>query len=107
MRSLIHETVRDHFSGTFFRSDVDRLPDIPLQIEIFRARIRSLDQTVFAIQPGNLAAVKALWSQVITQFNDARNSTWDIQRKAEDLQAALIQELRDAAADGLREIGMV
>ena len=107
LRSLIHETVGDHFSGTFFHSDVDRLPDIPLQIEIFRAKIRSLDQTVSTIQPGNLAALKALWSQVTTQFNDARNSAWEIQRKAEDLHAALIRELRDSATEGLREIGAV
>jgi hypothetical protein len=103
LRSLIHESIRDHFSATFFRSDFDKLPDVPLQLEIFRARLRNLDQTISTIQPGNVPALKALWSQITTQFNDARNTAWDIQRKAEDLQTSLIRELRDAAASGLKE----
>jgi hypothetical protein len=101
LRGLIDESVRDTFSGTFFRSDVDRLPDIPDQIRIFRARLTSLDTTISAIPPGNLPALQALWGQITTQFNDARNSARDIQRRAEDLQADLIRELREAASDGL------
>lgn len=107
LRSLIHESVRDHFSGTFFETDFNRLPDVPVQVEIFRAQLRTLDQTVSAIQPGNIQALKAMWSQITTQFNDARNTAWNIQRKAEDLQGALIRELRDAAASGLRELNTV
>ena len=107
LRSLIHESVRDHFSGTFFQTDFNRLPDVPVQLEIFRARLRTLDQTVSAIQPGNIQALRALWAQITTQFNDARNTAWEIQRKAEDLQGALIQELREAAASGLKEMNAV
>lgn len=107
LRSLIHESVRDHFSGTFFQTDFNRLPDVPVQVEIFRAQLRTLDQTVSAIQPGNIQALKAMWSQITTQFNDARNTAWDIQRKAEDLQGSLIRELRDAAASGLKELNAV
>jgi hypothetical protein len=104
LRSLIHESMRDHFSGTFFNSRFDKLPDIPLKLEIFRDRLRTLDRTISAVQPGHVPSLVALWPQITTQFNDARNAACAIQQHAEDLQGRLIQELREAARQGLDEL---
>jgi hypothetical protein len=104
LRSLIHESMRDHFSGTFFNSRFDQLPDIPLKLEIFRERLRTLDRTISAVQPSHPPSLIGLWPQITTQFNDARNTAFEIQHLAEDLQGRLIQELRDAARQGLAEL---
>jgi len=107
LRSLIHESIRDHFSATFFRSKFDRLPDVPLKLEIFRDRLHTLDKTVSAVQPSSVQTLQALWPQITTQFNDARNAAHEIQRIADDLQGKLIQELSDAAKDGLAELAKI
>lgn len=107
LRRLIDDSIRDHFSTAFFQSKFDRLPDVPLKIEIFRDRLRTLDRTISAIQPGSTQALVALWPQITTQFNDARNTAYEIQRIADDLQGRLIQELRDAAQQGLTELASI
>lgn len=104
LRGLINDSIRDHFSATFFHSKFDQLPDVPLKLELFRDRLRTLDRTISTVQPGNLQSLQALWPQITTQFNDTRNSASDIQRLAEDLQGRLINELRDAAKQGLAEL---
>lgn len=104
LRSLIHDSIRDHFSATFFRSKFDQLPEIPLKLELFRDRLRTLDRTISTVQPGNLQSLQALWPQITTQFNDTRNSASEIQRLADDIQGRLIEELRDAAKQGLAEL---
>lgn len=104
LRNLINDSIRDHFSATFFRSNFDRLPGVPVKLEIFRDRLHTLDRTVSTVQPGNVESLKALWPQLTTQFNDARNAAYEIQRIADDLQGQLIQELRDAAKEGLVEL---
>lgn len=104
MRSLLDNSIRDHFSSTFFDSQFDRLPDVPLKLEIFRERLRTLDRTVSTVQPGNTQSLEALWPQITTHFNDARNTAYEIQRLADDVHGRLINELRDAAKQGLAEL---
>jgi hypothetical protein len=104
LRSLVNDSIRDHFSATFFRSSFDRLPDVPLRVQIFRDRITTLDRTVSTVQPGNFASLQALWPQITTQFNDTRNAAYEIQRLADDLHGQLIDELREASAQGLQQL---
>lgn len=104
MRSLINDSIRDHFSATFFNSKFDQLPNVPLKLDIFRDRLRTLDRTISTVQPGNVQSLVALWPQITTQFNDTRNAASEIQRLAEDLQGQLIDELRDAAKQGLSQL---
>ena len=100
----MNDSIRDHFSATFFDASFDQLPDVPLRVEIFRDRIRTLDRTISTVQPGNLASLQALWPQITTQFNDTRNAAHEIQRLAEDIHGQLIRELELTASQGLTEL---
>jgi len=101
LRGLMHDSIRDHFSATFFQSHFDRLPGVSMKLEVFRERLRTLDRTVSTVQPGNVQTLEALWPTITTQFNDARNTASEIQILADDLQGQLIKELREAAQQGL------
>jgi hypothetical protein len=101
LRRLVHESLRDHFSGTFFRTEFGKLPGIPPKIDILRDRLRTLDRTVSSIPPGNVDAFRALWQVITTHFNDCRNAATDVLRLAEDTQGDLIKELDEAATVGL------
>jgi len=69
LRSFIHESVRDHFSTTFFRTNFDQLPEVERQLDIFRAKLRDLDRTVSAIPPGNSEVFKGLWATITISVN--------------------------------------
>ena len=97
LRGFIHNSVRDHFSGTFFHTDFDKLPGIPDKLTIFRARLKTIDGTLNPIAPGNIAGLRSFWPQIATQFNDAVNGAREIEYDADNIQGDLIRELRDAA----------
>ncbi len=102
LRNFVHDSIRDHFSGTFFNTNFDQLPSIHQRIEIFRSKLHSLDQTVNVIAPGNVEALKSLWAQLTTQFNDTKNEAYEIQRLADSIQESLITELQDTANEAKR-----
>jgi hypothetical protein len=104
LRDLMNESIRDHFSSTFFSVQFDRLPEVPLKLDLFRDRLKTLDRTISNVPPGDVDALNALWPQIRTHFNDARNAASDIERLAEDVHGKLIRELRDAAKLGLGEL---
>jgi hypothetical protein len=97
LRRFMHDSIRDHFSSTFFGKNFDKLPDVENHLVIFRAKLKDLDRTVSAIPPSNSAAFKSLWPSITTQFNDLRNAAFDTSNLAEQLQGQLIHELRDSA----------
>jgi hypothetical protein len=93
LSQLIDSSIRDQFSGTFFRTDFDDLPDMRRLIDIFRAHITNLDRTISGIPAGNLHAFRALWPSISTEFNNLKNSSYEVRRRAEDIQGDLIAEL--------------
>lgn len=93
LRQLIDSSIRDQFSGTFFRTDFDDLPDMRRLIDIFRAHLTNLDRTVSGIPAGNLQAFRVLWQSISTEFNNLKNSSYEVRRRAEDIQGELIAEL--------------
>lgn len=97
LKRFIFDSIRDHFSGTFFHTDFDKLPELQRKIEFFRDRLTTLDNSLKPIAPGNLAVFKGMWPQIVTQFNDATNSASEIQRQADDVQAELIKELKETS----------
>jgi len=101
LRRLVNDSLRDHFSGTFFRTEFGKLPGIPPKIDILRDRLTTLDRTVSSIPPGNVEGFRALWPAVTTHFNDCRNAANEVLRLAEDIQGDLIKELDEAATVGL------
>jgi hypothetical protein len=93
LRDLINNSIRDQFSSTFFRTSFDKLPGMDSKLVIFRANLNNLDRTVSTIPAGNFEAFKALWSQIVSEFNNLRNSGYDVRRHAEDIHGDLINEL--------------
>jgi DNA repair exonuclease SbcCD ATPase subunit len=93
LRQLVDSSIRDQFSGTFFRTDFDHLPDMRRRIDIFRAHVMNLDRTCSGIPAGNLQAFRSLWSSISTELNNLKNAAYDVRRHAEDVQAQLIDEL--------------
>jgi hypothetical protein len=93
LRHLIDSSIRDQFSGTFFRTDFDDLPDMKRLIDIFRSSANNVDRTCSGIPAGNLQAFRALWPSISTEFNNLKNAAYDVRRRAEDLQGMLISEL--------------
>ena len=93
LRQLVDSSIRDQFSGTFFRTDFDDLPDMKRLIDIFRAHVTNIDRTCSGIPAGNLQAFRALWSSIGTEFNNLKNAAYEVRRHAEDLQGRLIAEL--------------
>jgi hypothetical protein len=96
LRQLVDSSIRDQFSGTFFRTEFDELPDMKRLIDIFRAHGTNIDRTCSGIPAGNLAAFRALWGSINTEFNNLKNAAYEIRRSAEDLQAKLIGELKSS-----------
>lgn len=99
LRNLIESSIRDQFSGTFFRSQFDALPGLESQLTVFRAHLNNLDRTVSAIPAGNLAAFRALWPSLSIQFNELRNSGYSVRRLAEEIHARLIDELLESTRE--------
>jgi hypothetical protein len=93
LRQLVDSSIRDQFSGTFFRTEFDELPDMKRLIDIFRANVTNIDRTCSGIPAGNLQAFRALWGSISTEFNNLKNAAYEIRRSAEDLQGKLIAEL--------------
>jgi hypothetical protein len=104
-RRLVNDSLRDHFSGTFFRTEFGKLPGIPPKIDNLRDRLTTLDRTVASIPPGNIDGFRALWPSITTHFNDCRNAASDVLRLAEDVQGNLIKELAEAATVDLAVVG--
>lgn len=90
LRQLVDSSIRDQFSGTFFRTQFDELPDMKRLIDIFRAHVTNIDRTCSGIPA---TAFRALWGSINTEFNNLKNAAYEIRRSAEDLQAKLIGEL--------------
>jgi hypothetical protein len=99
LRQLVDSSIRDQFSGTFFRTEFDNLPDMRRRIDIFRAHITNLDRTCSGIPAGNLLAFRSLWSSISTEFNNLKNAAYDVRRNAEDVQAQLIDELLSSSQE--------
>ena len=98
IRSLIHESIRDHFSSTFFSKNFDKLPGVNEQLIIFRAKLEDLDDTLRGIDDGDTQVFKLQWHKLRTEFGNTRNTADSIQLLAEDIQGKLIHELKESAS---------
>jgi hypothetical protein len=93
LRDWINASINDQFSSTFFRAQFDSLPGMEAKLEIFRANLRNVDRTVSTIPAGNFEVFKVLWSQITVEFNNVRNSGYEVRRHAEEIHGRLIEEL--------------
>jgi len=96
---LIHESVRDSWSATFFRTKFDQLPNMNDHMTLFRGQLETLDNRVRAVPSNKDRTVTAIgmWPSITNQLHDLRNTAINIQRRAEDIRGELIHELQEAA----------
>jgi hypothetical protein len=107
LRQLIESSIRDQFSGTFFRSEFDTLPGMERQLDFFREHLKNLDRTVSTIPAGNLGAFRVLWPNLSVEFNNLRNSGYDVRRLAEDIHGKLIDELLESTREARKALAQV
>ena len=61
LRRLIHDSIHDHFSGTFFRTSFACLPGVEAGIKGFRERLLALEQQINGILPGDTTIWRRTW----------------------------------------------
>ena len=98
LRRLIHDSIHDHFSGTFFRTNFNCLPGVEAAIKSFRERLLALEQQINGILPGDAPMWKRTWPILKLRMHDLRIEAVKVNNLADEVHSTLVQELRNAAA---------
>ena len=98
LRSLIVDSIHDHFSGVFFRMSFGVLPGVDTEMAGFQQRLRALEGQLNGVPPGDAVAWRRSWSVIKVRMSDLRQEAGKIDNLAEQIHAQLIKELRDASA---------
>ena len=99
LRSFIVDSIHDHFSSAFFRTNYDKLPEIEKMINDFRKRIRDIDRDLNAIPSGRTDMLELSWGTTIkADLFRLRRDVMDIERKANDKFEDVVNELKKAAS---------
>jgi hypothetical protein len=101
LRRFMTESIRDHFSSAFFRTNYDKIPEIENLIKNFRDRINELDRDLSAIPPGHLQMLELSWNTTLKAdlFRISRDAG-DIESKANEKFQEVVNELREVASLG-------
>jgi hypothetical protein len=98
LRSLIGDSIHDHFSGTFFRTNFAVLPGVDAGIKGFRERLLALEAQLNGIPPGDAVSWRRAWPILKVRMNDLRMEAVKLDNLADDVHSSLVQELRDASS---------
>jgi hypothetical protein len=98
LRGLIHDSIHDHFSGTFFRTSFACLPGVEAGINAFRDRLLALEQQINGIVAGDAIAWRRAWPSLKLRMHDLRVEAVKINNLADEVHSNLVQELRNAGA---------
>lgn len=96
LRNLIHDSIHDQFSGTFFRTNFNCLPGVEAGIKAFRERLVALEQQINGIVPGDTTAWKRTWPIIKLRMHDLRMEAVKVNNLADEVHSSLVQELRAA-----------
>jgi hypothetical protein len=100
LRQLISDSIHDHFSGTFFRTNFGVLPGAEAGIKDFRQRLLALESQLNGIPPGDAISWGRAWPIIKVRMHDLRVEAVKLDNLADDVHASLVRELRDAASLG-------
>lgn len=98
LRRFIADSIHDHFSSAFFRTNYDKLPEIEAMITNFRNRIKDLDRDLNAIPPGHAQMLGLSWGTTLkADLFRLRRDVLEIENKANEKFEAVVNELREVA----------
>jgi len=101
LRWFIHSSITDQFSSVFFRTSYDQLPVIERMIDNFRNRIKDIDRDVSTVSFGQPQMLTILWGASLKgDLFRLRRDAMEIERTANETFENVINELRQAAANG-------
>lgn len=101
LRRFIGDSIHDHFSSAFFRTNYDKLPEIENKIKNFRDRINELDRDLSAIPQGQLQMLQISWSTTLkADLFRLRRDAMEIESKANEKFEEVVNELREVASVG-------
>jgi polyhydroxyalkanoate synthesis regulator phasin len=99
LRRFIADSIHDHFSSAFFRTNYDKLPEIEAMITNFRNRIKDLDRDLNAIPPGHAQMLGLSWGTTLkADLFRLRRDVLEIENKANEKFEAVVNELREVAS---------
>jgi len=97
LRTLISDSIHDHFSGTFFCTSFSALPGADAAITEFRNSLNALETQLNGIPPGDATAWRRTWPILKVRMHDLRIVAVKLNNLADTLHSNLIVELREAA----------
>ena len=97
LRQLISDSIHDHFSATFFRTNFAVLPGVGVGIKSFGDRLLALETQLNGIPPGNTTAWRLAWPIVKIRMNDLRLEAVKLDNLADEIHTSLVREIKDAA----------
>ncbi len=99
LRRFIADSIHDHFSSAFFRTNYDKLTEIEAMITNFRNRIKDLDRDLNAIPPGHAQMLGLSWGTTLkADLFRLRRDVLEIENKANEKFEAVVNELREVAS---------
>jgi hypothetical protein len=96
LRELIRDSVHDHFSSAFFRTNFKSLPPVSVAIDKFREKLKTLETQIDFVPPGDAAAWRHSWPVIKVRMSDLRRAAVEVENLAEQAQADVVRELREA-----------
>lgn len=97
LRSIVHMSISDTFSGLFFHSEFKSIPGMATHLDAFRNRVKELDKNLQVVQPNDVVMFKALWPRLRVLFESLQTEAYLMGREAEDTRGALVRELQQTA----------
>lgn len=99
LRWFITDSIRDHFSSAFFRTNYDKLPEIERLIKSFRDGINEIDRDLSAIPHGQTNMLQLSWGVTIkADLFRLRRDAMEIEKKANEIFEDVVNELRQASS---------
>ena len=97
LRGLIFDSNHDHFKATFFHTSFSVLPGVDDGIKQFGDKLKALEDQLNGIPAGDATSWRRTWPILKMRMHDLRVEAVNLMVRVDEIQTALIMELRDAA----------
>jgi hypothetical protein len=97
---FLHQSTSDFFSSAF-QTRFHDIPTVQQELDSFNTLLGVESSTVSSIRAQNVRAIRSQWEVITTQFHTLCNAGQKVQQAANRAHFQLIEELRQAAAQGV------